>query len=171
MNNYLVDLEKLSIPYKTCEPLKKHTSFKIGGNAEYFITPESVNQCRDAINCCKNHSVKYKIIGKGSNLLVHDEGYSGAIICTSFLNDIKLLDGNKIYCEAGVTLANVCFFALNCGLSGLEFAYDAFSLCKSLGPIIYVRLSFLFRVTRLTFEDTVTWTYNEDTDIQGEDQP
>lgn len=123
MNNFLDNLEKLSIPYKTCEPLKKHTSFKIGGNAEYFITPKSINQCQDAINCCNNHSVKYKIIGKGSNLLVSDKGYDGAIICTSFLNDIKILDGNKIYCEAGVTLANLCLFALNNSLSGLEFAY------------------------------------------------
>lgn len=125
MNNELISaLKEKQIEYKLCEPMHLHTSFKIGGNTDIFVLPDSSDKCAAAIALCKQHNVPYTIIGKGSNLLVSDEGYRGAIICiTSSMSEIRLIGEDKIFCEAGASLAGVCKFALENGLTGIEFAY------------------------------------------------
>lgn len=125
MKNELISaLEKTKIEYKLCEPMKLHTSFKIGGNADIFVLPDSGEKCVSAISFCKQFDVPYIIIGKGSNLLVNDYGYRGAVICVStHMSQIQLVGEDKIYCEAGASLASVCNFALENALTGLEFAY------------------------------------------------
>ena len=125
MNNELISaLKEKQIEYKLCEPMHLHTSFKIGGNADIFVLPDSSDKCAAAIALCKQHNVPYTIIGKGSNLLVSDEGYRGAIICiTSSMSEIRLIGEDKIFCNAGASLAGVCKFALENGLTGIEFAY------------------------------------------------
>ncbi len=125
MNSELIyALEKAKIEYKLCEPMKLHTSFKIGGNADIFVLPDSGEKCVSTISYCKQFNVPYIIVGKGSNLLVSDEGYRGAVICVSTaMSQIRLVGEDKIFCEAGASLASVCNFALEHGLTGLEFAY------------------------------------------------
>ena len=69
-----------NITLKLNEPLSKHCSFKIGGNAKYFIAAHSVDALLDCLETCKQHSIPHKLIGGGSNILFDDLGYSGAII-------------------------------------------------------------------------------------------
>lgn len=125
MNKELIyAIEEAKIEYKLGEPMRNHTSFKIGGNAQVFLTPDSPEKCAEAIKLCNEFKREYIVIGKGSNLLVKDEGIDGVVICISnAMSDIKLIAENTIYCQSGASLASVCSFALDSSLTGLEFAY------------------------------------------------
>ena len=106
------------------EPLSRHTTFKIGGNADTYVKATSVSKLSAIIKECRESDIDYMIIGNGSNLLASDEGYRGVVIrLDGEFRRISLVDENTIYCGAGATLAALCKFALNCGLSGLEFAW------------------------------------------------
>ena len=106
------------------EPLSRHTTFKIGGNADTYVKATSVSKLSTLIKECRESDIDYMIIGNGSNLLASDEGYRGVVIrLDGEFRRISLVDENTIYCGAGATLAALCKFALNCGLSGLEFAW------------------------------------------------
>lgn len=121
-------IEKLctdnGIEYLKNEEMKKHTSFKIGGACDLFICVNDMSQLKKVIDVSKEESVPYMIIGNGSNLLVHDEGIDGAVIRLrgKFLNITKT-DDTHIRAGAGAKLADLCIFAKNNSLSGLEFAY------------------------------------------------
>ena len=67
---------------KRDEPMKKHTTFRIGGPADIFITPEDESQFLAAVRLCRQEGMPYYILGNGSNLLVSDNGYRGAVIET-----------------------------------------------------------------------------------------
>ncbi|MGN1432673.1 MAG: UDP-N-acetylmuramate dehydrogenase [Ruminococcus sp.] len=106
------------------EPMSKHTSFKIGGNADAYIKVNNLSKLSTILKECQDSDVDYLILGNGSNLLVSDEGIRGAVIrLDGDFRKITLLDDTTIFCGAGATLAYLCKFALNCGLSGLEFAW------------------------------------------------
>ncbi len=102
------------------EPLAKHTTFKIGGPAAYLVTPTNKEQVKQVIEICKECDVPFYVIGKGSNLLVGDQGYRGVIIqIYKNFNRIEI-NGNQITAEAGVMLARLAKEAAEYGLSGLE---------------------------------------------------
>lgn len=104
------------------EPMSKHTTFKIGGNADFFLMPKTEKQLLDCLKVCKELSLPTFILGNGSNLLVGDKGIRGAVICLfKGLDEIKI-DKNEISAGAGVTLSRLSTEALNSELSGLEFA-------------------------------------------------
>ncbi|HCA04275.1 MAG TPA: UDP-N-acetylenolpyruvoylglucosamine reductase [Ruminococcaceae bacterium] len=106
------------------EPMSRHTSFKIGGNADTYIKVKDVSQLKTLIKECREADVDYFIIGNGSNILVSDEGIRGVVIrLGGDFKKISLLDEETIYCGSGASLASLCKFALNNGLSGLEFAW------------------------------------------------
>lgn len=106
------------------EPMSKHTSFKIGGNADAYIKVNNLSKLSTILKECQDSNVDYMLLGNGSNLLVSDEGIKGAVIrLDGDFRKITLVDDTTIYCGAGATLAYLCKFALNCGLSGLEFAW------------------------------------------------
>lgn len=106
------------------EPMSKHTSFKIGGNADAYIKVNNLSKLSTILKECQDSNVDYMILGNGSNLLVSDEGIKGAVIrLDGDFRKITLVDDTTIFCGAGATLAYLCKFALNCGLSGLEFAW------------------------------------------------
>lgn len=106
------------------EPMSKHTSFKIGGNADVYIKVNNLSKLSTILKECQASDVDYMILGNGSNLLVSDDGIRGAVIrLDGDFRKITLLDDTTIFCGAGATLAYLCKFALNCGLSGLEFAW------------------------------------------------
>lgn len=129
-------LKNEKIEYKADESMKLHTSFKIGGNADVFILPDTPTKCIAAISYCKRFSIPYIIIGKGSNLLVSDLGFRGAVICiSSAMSEIKLVGEDTIFCQAGASLASVCNFALENSLTGLEFAYG---IPGNIGGAIYM---------------------------------
>ena len=106
------------------EPMSKHTSFKIGGNADAYIKVNNLSKLSTILKECQDSNVDYMLLGNGSNLLVSDEGIRGAVLrLDGDFRKITLLDDTTIFCGAGATLAYLCKFALNCGLSGLEFAW------------------------------------------------
>lgn len=106
------------------EPMNKHTTFKIGGNADAYIKVNSLSKLSAILKECRESKVDYMILGNGSNLLVDDEGIRGTVIrLDGDFRQITLIDETTIYCGAGVTLAYLCKFAHKCGLTGLEFAW------------------------------------------------
>ena len=64
------------------EPVSRHTTFRIGGEADYFVTPETVEDLVALIKYLRREDMPYLLIGNGSNLLVNDNGYSGVMITT-----------------------------------------------------------------------------------------
>lgn len=106
------------------EPLKNYTSFKIGGTADLFIIATEEDGLKKLISACKESQIPVFILGKGSNLLVSDDGIEGVVIkLAGVFNKITLVDDDEIFCGAGISLAKLCNFAYENGLSGLEFAW------------------------------------------------
>ena len=101
--------------------MKNHTTFRVGGPADIFLTP-SAEELPAVLSVCREEQVPVTVIGNGSNLLVGDQGIRGVVICIGFgMRGIRV-DGEKIFLEAGVTLAAVAQQAAKAGLTGLEFA-------------------------------------------------
>lgn len=116
--------------------MSRHTSFKIGGPADLFLLPDSSEQISRLISAARLSSIPLYIIGRGSDLLVHDEGVRGAVLAvTQKLSQIKKLDNRTLSSGAGASLERVCRFALEEGLSGLEFAYG---IPGSVGGAVYM---------------------------------
>ena len=65
---------------RTDEPMKQHTTFRIGGAADYFVSPQTTDQIKNIIDLCKREAMPWYVIGNGSNLLVSDRGFRGVII-------------------------------------------------------------------------------------------
>ena len=113
-------LKKENIKYN--ESMKKHTTMKVGGNAKVLVEPESVEEIKQVIDFAKENNIDYYVIGKGSNLLVSDDGVDGIVIkISSKFSDIKV-DGNTIYATSGASMPLVSITAKNNMLSGFEFA-------------------------------------------------
>ena len=104
------------------EKMSRHTTFKTGGPASLFIRPDSLEQLKKVVALLKRAEVPYFILGNGSNLLVSDKGYDGAIISTDKFTDIRLEDEKTIYAEAGVKNSAIAAFARDNSLTGYEFA-------------------------------------------------
>lgn len=115
---------KFDCEYKENEPLKNHTTFRIGGNASVILLPHSAECTLKLLEFLRENSVRYFIIGRGSNILAADKGFDGVIIKLSKnFSQIKLLSDTEIFCQAGASLSDVCKFALENSLTGMEFAY------------------------------------------------
>lgn len=104
------------------EPMKKHTSFKIGGPVDVMVLPGSEEELMNSIEICKNNEIDYIVMGNGTNLLVSDNGIRGVVIKISErLGDIKV-NGNILKAQGGALLTVVSKRALKASLKGLEFA-------------------------------------------------
>lgn len=111
-----------SIKNLKSEPMKNHTTFKIGGPAKYVFMPDNKDEIISIINYCKNNNERYMILGNGSNVLFMDEGFDGIIIqIYSNMNDI-IQDNNIIYAQAGALLSKIANLAKDNSLTGMEFA-------------------------------------------------
>ena len=106
----------------TDEPMKQHTTFKIGGPADYFLVPESGEEVGEIIKICKQTDIPYFILGNGSNLLVGDGGYRGAVIQIYRNMSAVTTEGTTITAQAGALLSSVAAAAKNASLTGFEFA-------------------------------------------------
>ena len=109
--------------FKEGEPLSAYTSFRIGGPAEIILFPQSVRMLQQIVAFCHARDVRPFILGKGSNLLVSDDGLSGVTVCTERMRGCTRTGEAEVCCDAGLSLAKLCLFVLDEGLSGLEFAY------------------------------------------------
>lgn len=106
----------------TDEPMKNHTTFRVGGPADYFVMPQEAGEIREVAALCRREEIPYYIVGNGSNLLVSDQGYRGVIvqICRS-MSRIEV-EGTIIRAQAGALLSAVAARALEHELTGFEFA-------------------------------------------------
>ena len=104
------------------EPMKRHTTFRIGGPADYFLLPSSEEELSGILKICKNEELPYFILGNGSNLLVSDEGYRGVIIQLYRNYGDITVKGNEIHATAGALLSQIAVAAKNASLTGFEFA-------------------------------------------------
>ncbi|MBP5153027.1 MAG: UDP-N-acetylmuramate dehydrogenase [Lachnospiraceae bacterium] len=103
--------------------LKDHTTFKTGGPAGAFVPVENTEELLVTLDYLKKKEIPFFILGNGSNLLVSDSGYDGAVIKLAGSFGEVNVTGNVITAGAGALLSKVCLAAEEAGLSGLEFAY------------------------------------------------
>ncbi|MEO1815061.1 MAG: UDP-N-acetylmuramate dehydrogenase [Acetobacterium sp.] len=123
MNNIIKKLEAVMATenIKENEPMKNHTSFKVGGPADLFLKPQSREELQKVLEICKESEKPLYIMGNGSNLIVRDNGYNGIIINTKALNQVKTV-GETLIAEPGISLKDLANVALEQKLTGLEFA-------------------------------------------------
>ena len=124
MNGLMEKLENC-IP-KSCilmqEPMSKHTTFRIGGPADLFLEPENAEQLLGARKILQEAGIPCFLLGNGSNLLVSDEGYRGAILKVGPNMSTIRVEGNRLIAGAGALMSQVAKAAWEHGLTGLEFA-------------------------------------------------
>lgn len=117
-------LENLGCLCERNVSMKEYTTFRIGGRASALVKPSTIHQVSNIYACCSQHQIPVYLIGKGSNVLVSDNGVNGVVIVLSGdFSGISLEDDTTLVCEAGAPLSKVCRFAEEHALSGLEFAY------------------------------------------------
>ena len=104
------------------EPMKKHTTFRIGGEADYFVMPRTKEEVKQTVAVCRVEQAPYSIVGNGSNLLVSDAGYRGVVIQIFKEMSRAEAEGTRIRAQAGASLAKIAGIALEAGLCGFEFA-------------------------------------------------
>lgn len=103
------------------EPMSAHTTFGVGGPADVFVVPSSAEELASVVGACRRLGVPYFVLGKGSDLLVADEGYRGVMVSLDALVNIDVV-GTALVCEAGASLHDVAEAACEHGLAGFEFA-------------------------------------------------
>ena len=104
------------------EPMRGHTTFRIGGPADYFISPDTAEQLQEVLKICRETETPWFILGNGSNLLVSDQGYRGAVI-QIYKNFQKIeVQGEELQAQAGALLSAIAARALAEELTGMEFA-------------------------------------------------
>ena len=104
------------------EPMSRHTTFRIGGPADFFVAPADMEALAGLVSFCRQEEIPFYVMGNGSNLLVGDKGYRGVIIQVyKNLNRIEITE-NRIKAQAGAMLSAVARKALEHSLTGFEFA-------------------------------------------------
>ncbi len=104
------------------EPMSKHTTFRIGGNADCLLQIENAEQLSKVKNYLGKLEMPYFVVGNGSNLLVSDEGYRGVILAVADKMSDVAVEGNTIIAQAGAPMSKIARAALENGLAGFEFA-------------------------------------------------
>ncbi|MGM0414567.1 MAG: UDP-N-acetylmuramate dehydrogenase [Bacillota bacterium] len=127
-------LKKARISFKENEPLSKHTSFEVGGPASIFIEPTDKSSLIKSLELVNEFKIKYFVLGGGSNIIVSDKGFKGAIIAMAKLNKVSFQD-NKVIAETGISLEKLCNEIADNNLTGMEFACG---IPGSLGGAIFM---------------------------------
>ena len=104
------------------EPMCKHTTFKVGGEADYFVETNNLSQLRELVILLNENNVKYFILGNGSNVIFTDDGYRGVVLHTRLGDTNVTIENNIITISAGELLTDVANIARDAGLTGMEFA-------------------------------------------------
>lgn len=152
------------------EPMKKHTTFRVGGIADFFVMPRTWQEIERVIALCRKENVPYYILGNGSNLLVSDKGYRGVIIqIYKEMNAIEVCD-HTMRVEAGALLSKVGNAALEASLRGFEFAAGipgtvGGAVVMNAGAYGGEMKDILSQVTVLTPEGKILTLQNEDLEL------
>lgn len=120
---------------KENEPMSLHTTFKIGGPAKYFAEIASVEELKAVRRLSDEYKIKALALGKGSNLLVSDEGIDGLVICMGSAFEGIYSEGDEIIAMSGASLSKIAQYALKNSLTGFEFAAG---IPGSLGGAVYM---------------------------------
>ena len=118
----LAAAREMGCDYLENEPMRLHTTFKIGGPARVLLFPETEEQITALVQCARANGVRLLTIGNGSNLLVADKGIDAAVLVMDKHFSAVTVKGNTIFAQAGASLMKVCRTALEHSLTGLEFA-------------------------------------------------
>ncbi|NPC92475.1 UDP-N-acetylmuramate dehydrogenase [Bacillus sp. WMMC1349] len=149
------------------EPLANHTTIKIGGPADILVIPKNIQAIRDTMKVIKKHHVKWTAIGRGSNLLVLDEGIRGVVIKLGTGIDHIEIDGETVRAGGGCSVVRLATGISKKGLSGLEFAAG---IPGSVGGAVYMNagahgsdISRILVKALILFEDgSFEWLSNEE---------
>jgi UDP-N-acetylmuramate dehydrogenase len=104
------------------EPLKRHTTFQIGGPARILVIPQTIEDIQESVRYARLHGLRIQVIGNGSKLLFSDNGFSGVVIKISDTLNYSFITDNKLFAEAGCYLSRLIALSTSRALSGLEFA-------------------------------------------------
>ena len=116
-------LTENNIPFLENESLKKHITFKVGGNADFIALPEDKFQAVKLLKFVKENGIKYYIIGRGSNVIFRDNGFDGVVIKTANMQEIEYIGETTVFAGAGVPMNMLCKSLQEHSLEGLEFCY------------------------------------------------
>ena len=114
-------LEKENIDFVEHEELVKHTTYKVGGQCDYYVSPSSIESLVLLLKYLKDNNIKYKVLGNGSNVIISSKRFEGVIISLVKLNNVQI-DEDIVSVEAGFSLIKLSNYCANNGLGGLEFA-------------------------------------------------
>ncbi len=126
---------KVTVSAKENEPMSLHTTFRIGGPAKYFAEIGSIEELKAVRRLSDEYKIKTFVVGRGSNLLVSDEGIDGLVLCVGNAFADIYSEGNEIIAGAGASLSKIAQYALKNSLTGFEFAAG---IPGSLGGAIYM---------------------------------
>src|SRR5699024_1194676 len=103
------------------EYLNKHTYTKLGGTADFFVIPSTIEEIQEVVKYANRTNIPFTLLGNGSNVIVGDGGIRGIVLCLKRFLRIKR-DGDKVIAESGARIIDASRFALDETLTGLEFA-------------------------------------------------
>lgn len=168
MDGIFSELQALNIgKVKRNEPLSQHTTIKIGGPADLFIEPSTVENLKKVMGVIKKNELPWRAIGRGSNLLVSDKGIEGAVIKLGLGIDSLAINEAEITVGGGHSLVSLATHISKKGLSGLEFASG---IPGSVGGAVYMNagahgsdISKILTRAHILFDDgTMEWLSNEE---------
>ena len=117
------------------ELMSRHTTFRIGGKARWFVVPETVEELFEAIKKAEREGHRHFILGGGANVLFPDDGYDGVVISTEALSEIYFDEKGLLHAGCGAKISDVAKFAVENGKAGIQFFY---SMPGSTGGAIYM---------------------------------
>jgi UDP-N-acetylmuramate dehydrogenase len=168
MNELIKKLKELNVgKVKENEPLANHTTIKIGGPADLFIEPSSIDNLKKTMNVIRECNMKWRAIGRGSNLLVSDKGIEGAVIKLGPGLDNLEVNDTLVKAGGGHSLVSLATMMARKGLSGLEFAGG---IPGSVGGAVYMNAgahgsdisNILVKAHVLFADGTMEWLTNEE---------
>ena len=151
------------------EPMSRHTTFRVGGQADFYLTPRT-EQVAHILALCKKEQVPCQIVGNGSNLLVGDLGIRGVVLAFAKQAGAVRTEGNCVKAQAGALLSKAAGAAWKAGLGGLEFAAG---IPGSVGGAVVMNAGayggeckdVLRQVTALTQDGELVTLSNEELDL------
>jgi UDP-N-acetylmuramate dehydrogenase len=168
MDRIVKEIDRLKLgKYKLNEQLANHTTIKIGGPADLFIEPTSIENLERLMELIIQYRIPWRVIGRGSNLLVSDKGIEGVVIKLGAGLDHLIITDQEISVGGGHSLVSLATMMSKKGFSGLEFASG---IPGSVGGAVYMNagahgsdISKILKRAKILFEDgTISWLTNEE---------
>jgi UDP-N-acetylmuramate dehydrogenase len=168
MNSLVNKIKQLNLgKVKVNEPLANHTTIKIGGPADLFVEPSSIDNLEKVMDLVIEEHIPWRAIGRGSNLLVSDQGIEGVVIKLGAGIDHLEIKDQEITVGGGHSIVSLSTIMSKKGFSGLEFASG---IPGSVGGAVYMNagahgsdISKILKKARILFEDgTISWLDNEE---------